>query len=303
MLELGEVMGNLIGPDVSHHQGAVDWNQIGANCVFGFCKATEGRTFNDRLMAPNRQGMKDAGLILRGLYHFARPGNNAAAAEADHFCDVVDHLESGEVAVLDLESTHLDREATGQWARDWMSAVGERLNANPWLYSFGPFLNAMDTSGLQQHPLWIARYGANNGSIPSTRPHTDRWPNFTMWQFTSEGRQAGISGRCDLSLFEGTEEELVRLVGGTIPDDTLHTFTTWGVGVNIRKEASTASPVVRVLAGATTVKVKCQVRGQRVTVGDLNNDVWSFLPALGGFITNIYIDHSAQVLPGVPFCS
>lgn len=113
-------MGNLIGPDVSHHQGVVDWSRVSGSCVFAFCKATEGVTFRDKRMAANRQGMRDANLILKGLYHFARPGNNTAVAEADHFCDVVGALEPGEVAVLDLETAHLSRQATGQWTRDWM---------------------------------------------------------------------------------------------------------------------------------------------------------------------------------------
>lgn len=296
-------MGDLIGPDVSHHQGAVDWSRVGDSCFFGFCKATEGVTFHDKRMAANRQGMRDAKLILKGLYHFARPGNNTAVTEADHFCDVVGGLEPGEVAVLDLETTHLSRQATGQWTRDWMKRAGERLGTVPWLYSFGPFLNAMDTSGLQQHPLWIAKYGLNNGTVPSSRPNTDRWANFTMWQFTSEGQQSGISGRCDLSLFEGTEEDLRRVVEGhALPPEGLHSFPTWGSGVNVRREPSTASAKVAVLAAPTTVKIKCQTRGQRVTVGGISNDMWSFIPSLGGFITNIYIDHPAQLLPGVPIC-
>jgi GH25 family lysozyme M1 (1,4-beta-N-acetylmuramidase) len=211
----------LFGPDVSHHQGPVDWQQIGSHCAYAFCKATEGSTFRDSQMKVNRRGMNDARLVLRGLYHFARPGRNSAAAEADNFCDTVGSLEPGEVAVLDLESTEINGPATGRWAREWMSIVERRLGTTPWLYSFSPFLQGMDTSGLQQYPLWIAKYGKNDGKVPATRPNVDRWANFTVWQFTDKGRQPGVSGNCDLNLFEGTKQDLARLTGTGIGEDEM----------------------------------------------------------------------------------
>ena len=67
-------MAGLIGPDVSHYQGVVDWNQVGGCCSFASSKATEGTTYTDPKFLVNRQGMKAAGLKVRGLYHFGRPG-------------------------------------------------------------------------------------------------------------------------------------------------------------------------------------------------------------------------------------
>lgn len=85
--------------------------------------------------------------------------------------------------------------------------------------------------------------------------------------------------------------------GGDLP-----IFRTRGSGVRIRKEPSTNSPVVTKLAGPTTVGVKCQARGESVTVGGITRDTWAFIPTLGGFITNIFIEGSPESLPGVPDC-
>ena len=86
------------------------------------------------------------------------------------------------------------------------------------------------------------------------------------------------------------------------PAPTQHVFRTWGTGVRIRQQANTSSAVIATLAGPTTVEVRCQVHGQKITAEGITNDAWSFLPHYNGYISNIYIDHPAAWLPGVPNC-
>ena len=102
------------GIDVSSWQGPVDWGAVRrTGRLFAFAKATEGKTFVDSTFVTNRRAMAGAGLVLRGLYHFARPDRNSAAEEADHFLRTVGPLAAGEVAVLDLEV------AAGPGVGDW----------------------------------------------------------------------------------------------------------------------------------------------------------------------------------------
>ncbi|MDI5964866.1 hypothetical protein [Streptantibioticus silvisoli] len=79
-------------------------------------------------------------------------------------------------------------------------------------------------------------------------------------------------------------------------------FPTWGTGVNIHGQANSTSGVVAVLAGPTTVAVQCQVHGQSITYDGITNDGWSYLPAYGGYISNIFINVPQAWLPGVPTC-
>ncbi|QKW09890.1 hypothetical protein HUT18_29250 [Streptomyces sp. NA04227] len=79
-------------------------------------------------------------------------------------------------------------------------------------------------------------------------------------------------------------------------------FPTWGSDVRIRKEPNTTSATVSTLPGPTTVNVKCQVHGESVTYNGITNDAWSFLPELGGYLSNIFIDVADAWLPGVPNC-
>lgn len=79
-------------------------------------------------------------------------------------------------------------------------------------------------------------------------------------------------------------------------------FPTWGTGVNIHSQANTTSGVVADLANPTTVAVQCQVHGENITYQGITNDGWSYLPAYGGYISNIFINVPQAWLPGVPTC-
>ena len=89
---------------------------------------------------------------------------------------------------------------------------------------------------------------------------------------------------------------------GPLPEQPVPVFRTWGSGVRIRREPNTGAQILTTLRGPTTVKVRCQVHGQRITAEGITNDGWSFLPDYGGYLSNIYIDHPAYWLPGVPSC-
>ncbi|MEH0971511.1 hypothetical protein V6U77_10295 [Micromonospora sp. CPCC 205546] len=56
------------------------------------------------------------------------------------------------------------------------------------------------------------------------------------------------------------------------------------------------------LAGPTLVNVTCQKQGDTVYAEGYVNNWWSRLRDQNGFISNIFINHPAQQLPGVPIC-
>ncbi len=210
------------GVDVSGWQGHVDWATVKrSGRLFAFAKATEGQTFVDSTFAGNRLGMAGAGLTLRGFYHFARPDRNSAAAEAAHFIRTVGPLGPGEVAVLDLEVA--PGPGVGDWAAEWLGLVARATGRTPILYSYQSYLYSIPTSRLTQYPLWVAAWGANDGTIPATLPKTDRWSRWTWWQYTSNAVVPGVTGRVDDSVFAGTPAELAAYGGTSAPvsDDPL----------------------------------------------------------------------------------
>ena len=209
--------GPIHGVDVSGWQGQVDWGAVQrSGRQFAFAKATEGVTFVDRTFGANRVAMGQAGLVLRGFYHFARPDRNTAAAEAAHFLRTVGPLGPGEVAVLDLEVTP-GLPGIGDWAAEWLGRVHQGTGRVPLLYSYQSYLYQIPTSRLTQYPLWVAAWGDNNGLVPTTQPKTDRWSRWTFWQYTSNARVPGISTQVDDNIFSGTPAELAALGGTAAP--------------------------------------------------------------------------------------
>ena len=208
--------GPLHGIDVSGWQGQVDWGAVQrSGRIFGFAKATEGATFVDRTFGANRAAMGQAGLVLRGFYHFARPDRNTAAAEAAHFLRTVGPLGPGEVAVLDLE-VNSGLPGIGDWAAEWLGRVHHATGRLPVIYSYQSYLYEIPTSRLTPYPLWVAAWGDDNGLVPTTQPRTDRWSRWTFWQYTSKARVPGVSTLVDDNIFSGTPAELAAL-GGAVP--------------------------------------------------------------------------------------
>jgi lysozyme len=69
-LEPAALWYDVIGVDVSHHQGAIDWGTLKAGGVaFAYIKATEGSRTRDREFQGNWRGATAAGMP-RGAYHY-----------------------------------------------------------------------------------------------------------------------------------------------------------------------------------------------------------------------------------------
>lgn len=196
----------LLGIDVSHFQGRVDWNAVkSAGCAFAFAKATEGAGEVDPYFHANWAGMKAAGL-LRGAYHFYRAGE-PAAAQAAHFLTTV-QFEAGDLPpVLDIE---VDDGVTGQplvgGVQTWLDAVEPAAGATPVVYTNTPFWDAHFNDQFGQYPLWIAHYGV---AAPSPLPAG--WTAWTFWQFSQSLRVGGVGGPADHDYFAGTAADLRAL--------------------------------------------------------------------------------------------
>jgi hypothetical protein len=92
----------------------------------------------------------------------------------------------------------------------------------------------------------------------------------------------------------------LRVPGATLLNGTW--FGTWGSGVRVRADATTASAVVGTVPAGADVLVQCQKLGQEVVIDPYRNAWWAYLPEYGGYMTNIYIDSPDNTLPGVPEC-
>lgn len=189
------------GIDVSDYQPDVDWQAVArGGILFSFVKATEGATFVAQTFARNWSAMKAAG-IQRGAYHFFRPASSVQA-QIDLFLKTV-KLEPGDLpAVLDIETTGgLSAAELCDRAAIWLAAVEKATQMRPIIYTYPGFWDQLATARFADYPLWIAHYtSAEQPWIPGG------WKSWTFWQYTDTGSISGVSGNCDVNIFESVRE-------------------------------------------------------------------------------------------------
>jgi len=203
------------GIDVSHWQGTINWTSVkNSGVVFALTKATEGTTYTDPSFATNWAAMKAKG-IVRGAYHFGRPGTDAVA-QARYFVNVVKPTTGDLQLCLDLETTD-GKTAAQVWA--WTQAFCNEIQSlthrpgiiycSPsfWSSSVGNPTNNLNCA------LWIANWGVTSPTIPHA------WTTWTFWQYSATGTTPGVSGNCDVDYFNGTTTNLQNM---TFPRDPLN---------------------------------------------------------------------------------
>lgn len=203
-------MGSTVqGIDVSHFQGAVDWQKVAqAGMSFAFAKATEGITYTDPQFAKNWAGIHAAGL-LRGAYHFFE-ANDDATAQAQHFLATV-QLAAGDLPpVLDVETTAgVSSSQIWSGVSTWLQVVEQATGRQPILYTAPGFWSSHQPDlTLTRYPLWLADYAAQP-VLPTG------WTSWLFWQHSQSGSVAGVTGAVDLDLFSGTVEQLHALAQGS----------------------------------------------------------------------------------------
>ena len=182
----------LRGIDVSHYQGAIDWDRVrGDDVAFVYVKATEGAYYVDPRFAENWQGARRVGLPV-GAYHFfnlCRPGRDQAV----NFLAVVPKLGDSLPAAVDLElgGNCTNRPAPEIFAREltaFMTEVEREQGREVIFYVTRDFLAAYGRS-LPARAIW-------RRSI-LREPALPRW---TLWQYR-KGVVAGVDGLVDLNVF------------------------------------------------------------------------------------------------------
>jgi len=260
----------LTGVDVASHQhpgGApIDWRQVkAAGHTFAYVKATEGTGYTNPYFSADWAGAGAAGL-LRGAYHYAKPGLplSTATDQARYFVSRAGS-QTGAVdlpGVLDLEETGgLGQADLAQWTRIFLAEVQRLTGKPPMLYTGYYFWqdnlgNPTDIGRAWR--LWLPSYPSDPNSTTFKPLVPVGWSTWHFWQYTSAGSTPGISGNVDLNRFCCDFGTLAALTGGAAnagsPFGSFDGATpTWG-GVNVAGWAidpdSTGPIEVHVYAGS-----------------------------------------------------
>lgn len=185
--------GEVLGVDVSHHQGRVDWPTVAADGIaFAYVKATEGADHVDRRFTANWHDADSAGME-RGAYHFftlCRSGDE----QAENFLATVPPDEDALPPALDLElgGNCADRPHRAEVEREvgvFVDMVERQVGRPVVLYVGDDWEAVYPTRGRLDRPVWYRQI--------LRRPPTDDW---WIWQVNYRAEVDGIDGGADLDV-------------------------------------------------------------------------------------------------------
>ena len=142
-----------------------------------------------------------------GAYHFARPDDSAgdATKEAQFFVQVADPKAGHLLPVLDIETNDgLSHDEMTAWAHRFVMEVRDLTGVMPFVYTspYGWLDRFGDSRRLARDgaPLWVAHWGVSSPTLPAGDWDGRGW---VVWQHSSTGHVAGISGDVDLDVLAG----------------------------------------------------------------------------------------------------
>jgi len=207
-LETAALWYDVVGVDVSHHQGAIDWRTLRASGVaFAYIKATEGSRTRDREFQNNWRGATAAGMP-RGAYHylsFCQSGRD----QAQNFIRTVPRdvgtlppaLDAEEMAAPCPGGHGVDIAAE---IDDFLKTVEAHYGKRPVVYVTARFYRAyLDGKQAGTERFWV------RSLLLPPAIERERWQ---FWQFHNRGRRGGIQGPVDLDAFRGSASDLTAMM-------------------------------------------------------------------------------------------
>lgn len=216
----------VLGIDVSHHQGTVDWSYARRQGVqFAYMKATQSwpsTLYKDPKFAQNYSGSYKQGMI-RGAYHFAMPAHSSGATQAKQFlANGGGWSADGKTLppLLDIEWNPYNAKdypqgkgdscygmSPGQmvrWIKDFGNTIKAATGRLPMIYTAQAWWDDCtgDSTAFKSWPLHVAMYPTSN--VPrNPRELPEGWTTFNMWQYTSNANLIGSSKTTDANVWNG----------------------------------------------------------------------------------------------------
>jgi GH25 family lysozyme M1 (1,4-beta-N-acetylmuramidase) len=190
-------MTDILGVDVSHWQGDIDWDMMTQRGVrFAFLKLSEHDSYKDDTFTPNYNACKKRG-ILTGAYHFVRMNITAK----DQYENIIGALDGRKLDMFALDCETNDNMGPKECtkvvrglATMCQSIGGVEL---PTIYTrkswWDRFINR--SNDWAKLPLWVANWDTTYPLLPLD------WTYYTVWQYRVHKGAAvyGVDGDLDLN--------------------------------------------------------------------------------------------------------
>lgn len=211
----------LTGPDVSEHQGDIDWKKVANEHEMAIVRVADGDHRDPWYSKERVKAIRDAGLLF-GPYYFARvasPQNKQrdGAKEAKMalgFARSAGWRWPGDLPlVYDFELNNgQPHEKCAKHLVQFVRAYRDSEKHHPGLYTMPgfwrlvlPYLNKTERKLVAGCFLHQAEWEVQGPS------HLDPWDDADIWQHTERGRSPGISGNVDMNRSVASEKRILAL--------------------------------------------------------------------------------------------
>lgn len=191
-----------LGIDVSKWNGNIDWNAVKSSGVSyaiircGYRGSSTGALIEDPAFRTNIKGAQNAGLKV-GVYFFTQAVNEVEAVEeASMVLGLIKGCNISYPVFLDVEPSNGRADAISTDTRTAVCRAFCQTIQNSG-YKAGIYANKtwftehMNASSLTSYKIWLAQYAA---------APTYTVTKYDMWQYSSKGSVAGISGSVDMNI-------------------------------------------------------------------------------------------------------
>ena len=186
--------------DVSTYQGKIDWKKVAPNVDFVIIRASIGTKHDDRYVE-NAAGCKAYGVPYHA-YHFLRATTEAEARnEAKAFADATEGT-NPLFYVIDAESATVKSDIARKMCETFEEALRHYVSQDVRVAVYiGHHLYKSWNLDYDRYAyVWIPRYGSNDG-----KQHENPAYPCDIWQYTSVGKVAGITGNVDLDVLTSSK--------------------------------------------------------------------------------------------------
>lgn len=184
------------GIDVSHHQGNINWKQVKTTCPnleFVYIKATEGKSYVDPRFRANAKGASAVGYKV-GAYHYFRM-TSSARSQFINFKKQMDAVHLDLLPMVDVEtSDKKPRKQLQDSLKVFLDLLEKEYGKKPVIYGTQRSYNSYCAPEFNEYPLYIGKYS-------TSKPIVIGPSHYTVWQYSETGRIKGIPGAVDLCGF------------------------------------------------------------------------------------------------------
>lgn len=187
------------GIDVSHHQGLINWDSVGAQGLsFAYVKATEATGHVDSYFFYNWKQARAKGLAT-GAYHFFSM-QESGAEQGEYYISVVPLEDDSLPPVIDLEvSLAYPREDVVREVVAMSDVLEEHYGKKPIIYLDENVYEAFVKGSSLGNPIWIREIYVHPLLLGNI--------GWSLWQYSSRGSVSGIRGAVDLDVYRGSGEQ------------------------------------------------------------------------------------------------